>query len=363
MSKTHPVPASDPAEVKSAGLRFVSDQKPGLRREPDGDGFRYFHPDGSPVEDEETLARIRSLAIPPAYTDVWICPQASGYLQATGRDAKGRKQSRYHPRWRETREETKYEHVLAFGDALPKLRATVDRDLARHGLPRPKVLATVVRLLETTLIRVGNEQYARENGHYGLTTMRREHVDVSGTTMRFHFVGKSGKEHTIDVRDRRLARTVQRLRDLPGEEIFEYTDEDNQRRQIHSEDVNEYLHAVMGAEFTAKDFRTWAGTVLASLALQEMDTFDTKAQARKNVTQAIKTVASRLGNTPAICRKCYIHPAVLASYLDGTLREALAQPLTQPSAQERADALNALRPEEAAVLALLRSGANEEKAC
>ena len=272
---------SDPAEVKAAGLRFVTDRQPGLRREPDGDGFRYIAPDGTVVEDEKTLARIKSLGIPPAYTDVWICRQENGYLQATGHDAKGRKQYRYHPRWRETRDETKYEHMMAFGEALPRIRARVEHDLARHGLAREKVLATVVRLLETTLIRVGNKEYAEENHHYGLTTMQQEHVDVEGATLHFHFVGKSGKEHTIDVKDRRLARVVQRLRDLPGEEIFQYTDDEGKRHTIDSADVNDYLHEITGAHFTAKDFRTWAGTVLASLALQEFEAFDTKTQAKK----------------------------------------------------------------------------------
>ncbi len=347
---------SDPAEVKAAGLRFVTDQQPGLRREPDGDGFRYVAPDGTPIDDEKTLARIKSLGIPPAYTDVWICRSENGYLQATGYDAKRRKQYRYHPRWRETRDETKYERMMAFGEALPRLRGRVEHDLGRHGLAREKVLATVVRLLETTLIRVGNEQYARENHHYGLTTMQNEHIDVEGTTLHFHFVGKSGKEHTIDVRDRRLARVVQRLRDLPGEEIFQYTDDDGKRHTIDSSDVNDYLHEITGEHFTAKDFRTWAGTVLASLALQEFEAFDTKTQAKRNVTAAIKAVAQRLGNTPAICRKCYVHPGVLDMYLDGTMLHALEQ----RAEQELMDTLHSLRPEEAAVMALLSRRLTEE---
>ena len=347
---------SDPAEVKAAGLRYVTDRQPGLRREKDGDEFRYVMPDGTPVEDEKTLARIKSLGIPPAYTDVWICRQENGYLQATGHDAKGRKQYRYHPHWRETRDETKYEHMMAFGDALPRIRERVEQDLAKHGLTREKVLATVVRLLETTLIRVGNKEYAEENGHYGLTTMQNEHVDVEGATLHFHFVGKSGKEHTIDIKDRRLARVVQRLRDLPGEEIFQYTDDDGVRRMIDSSDVNDYLHGITGAHFTAKDFRTWAGTVLASLALQEFEAFDTKTQAKRNVTAAIKAVAQRLGNTPAICRKCYVHPAVLNHYLDGTMLQALEQ----RAEQELVDTLHSLRPEEAAVMALLQRRLAEE---
>ena len=348
----HPaLPAgSDPvAEVKAAGLRFVTDRQPGIRREADGGVFRYIAPSGQAIDDDKTLTRIKSLAIPPAYTDVWICASANGYLQATGMDAKGRKQYRYHPHWRETRDETKYGHMLAFSEALPKIRAQVAHDLSRPGMPREKILATVVKLLETTLIRVGNEQYAKENQHYGLTTLHNEHVDVSGATMHFHFVGKSGKEHTIDLKDKKLAGIIARLHDLPGQEVFQYADADGVLHSINSEDVNAYIHEIAGHEFTAKDFRTWAGTVLAALALQEFEAFDSQTQAKKNITDAVKTVAQCLGNTPAICRKCYVHPAVFASYLDGTLRDALAQ-RTQ---QEIADTLHSLRPEEAAVMALL----------
>ncbi|MDQ2800461.1 MAG: DNA topoisomerase IB, partial [Armatimonadota bacterium] len=280
---------SAPAEIKAAGLRYVHDRQPGIRREKDGDGFRYRAPDGRLVEDEKTLARIKALGIPPAYSDVWICASEKGYLQATGHDAKGRKQYRYHPLWRETREETKYEHMMAFGEALPKIRERVEQDLSRHGLIREKVLATVVRLLETTLIRVGNKEYAKGNRHYGLTTLHNRHVDVEGATLHFHFRGKSGKEHTIDLQDRRLARIVQRLRDLPGYEVFQYVDDAGNRQTVDSADVNAYLHEITGQDFTAKDFRTWAGTVLASLALQDFEAFDSETQARKNVTQAIKT--------------------------------------------------------------------------
>ena len=349
---------SDPAaEVKAAGLRYVTDRQPGLRRETGKDGgFRYIGPNGQAVDDEKTLTRIKALAIPPAYTDVWICASANGYLQATGLDAKGRKQYRYHPHWREARDETKYEHMLAFSQALPKIRAQVTRDLSHPGFPREKILATVVKLLETTLIRVGNEQYAKENGHYGLTTLHAEHVDVSGATMHFHFVGKSGKEHTIDLKDKKLAAIIARLRDLPGYEVFQYVDDEGKRQNIASEDVNAYLHEIAGQEFTAKDFRTWAGTVLAALALQEFEAFGSQTQAKKNITGAIKTVAQRLGNTPAVCRKCYVHPAVFASYLDGTMQETLKQ-RTQ---QEIADTLHSLRPEEAAVLALLERRLAEE---
>lgn len=359
---TTPTESSDPStevlnEVKAAGLRYVTDRQPGIRREADSKhGFRYLAPNGTTVEDKKTLARIRSLAIPPAYQDVWICTSANGYLQATGRDAKKRKQYRYHPHWRETRDETKYEHVMAFGAALPHVRERVDADLARPGMPREKVLATIVRLLETTLIRIGNEQYAKENQHYGLTTLQAEHVDVTGATLHFHFVGKSGKEHTIDLKDKKLASIVGRLQHLPGQEVFQYMGGDGTLHSIASEDVNAYLHEIAGSEFTAKDFRTWAGTVLASLALQEFEAFGSATQAKKNITDAIKTVSQRLGNTPAVCRKCYVHPAIVESYLDGTLLEALQQRTTQ----EFADALHALKPEEAAVMALLERGLAQE---
>ena len=338
------------AEVKAAGLRYVTDRQPGIRREPDGDkAFRYFQPNGEEVTDEKTLTRIKSLAIPPAYADVWICPSESGYLQAIGHDAKGRKQYRYHPHWRESRDETKYEHMMDFGEALPGIRERVDADLRRQGMPREKILATIVRLLETTLIRIGNEQYAKENQHYGLTTLQTEHVDVSGSTLHFHFVGKSGKEHTIDLKDKKLASIVAKLHHLPGQEVFQYAGEDGTLHSIDSADVNAYLHEIAGSEFTAKDFRTWAGTVLASLALQEFEAFGSATQAKRNVTAAIKAVSQRLGNTPAVCRKAYIHPAVFETYLDGTMLESLRQ----ETEQELADSLHSLKPEEAAVMALL----------
>lgn len=347
---TTTITGSVPAEIQAAGLRYVTDSQPGIRREKDGDTFRYFKPNGGLVTNEKTLERIHALGIPPAYEDVWICAFSNGFLQATGRDAKGRKQYRYHQRWRATREETKYERMMAFGEALPKIRAQVEHDLGLLGLPRPKVLATVVRLLETTLIRVGNKEYAKENHHYGLTTLHNRHVEIEGATLHFHFRGKSGKEHTIDLKDRRLARIVSHLRDLPGYEVFQYLDDNGERQTVESSDVNQYLKEITSEEFTAKDFRTWAGTVLASLALQELEAFDTETQAKKNITSAIKTVSQRLGNTPAICRKCYVHPAVLESYLDGTLWSALAQ----RTELELVDTLHCLRPEEAAVMALLQ---------
>ena len=344
-------------DIKAAGLRFVTDQQPGIRREPaSSGGFQYFSPKGDKITDESTLSRIKSLAIPPAYESVWISPSASGYLQATGRDAKGRKQYRYHPHWRESREETKFEHMKEFGAALPQLRKRVEADLARPGMPREKILATIVKLLETTLIRIGNEQYAKENEHYGLTTLHDEHVDITGATLHFHFVGKSGKEHTIDLKDKKLAGIVARLHHEPGQEVFQYTGPDDVRHSIDSADVNAYLHEITGAEFTAKDFRTWAGTVLASLALQELEAFGTKTQAKRNVTQAIKAVSQRLGNTPAVCRKAYIHPAVFETYLDGTMLEALKQ----RTEQELAETLHSLKPEEAAVMALLERRLVEE---
>lgn len=348
-----------PAPVESAraaGLRYVSDDMPGIQRVRSGKGFRYVGARGKPVRDEATLLRIRSLAIPPAWTQVWICPLAEGHLQATGRDARGRKQHRYHPRWREVRDSTKYDRMIAFGQALPRIRRRVTRDMARPGLPREKVLATVVRLLETTLIRVGNEEYARQNGSFGLTTMRDQHVQVNGKSLRFSFRGKSGIEHTVDLNDRRLARIVKQCQDVPGQELFQYLDDDGRRRTIDSADVNDYLRKITAAEFTAKDFRTWAGTVLAARALQEFEAFDSQAQAKRNVLRAIETVAKRLGNTKTVCRKCYVHPALLDAYLDGTLRQTLSQRVEK----ELLGPLARLRPEEAAVLAFLQERLKRE---
>jgi DNA topoisomerase-1 len=352
-----PVAKVDPVDsARQAGLRYVSDTAPGIRRKRRGGKFNYFAPDGSRITDAEELARIRSLAIPPAWTDVWICANGRGHLQATGRDARGRKQYRYHPKWRAVRDETKYERMVAFGEQLPKIREQTGHDLALRGLPRRKVLAAVVRLLETTLIRVGNEEYARDNKSFGLTTMRDRHVEFEGQKVQFHFKGKSGKKHLITLKDRRLAKVVRRCRDIPGQELFQYIDDDGQRETIDSADVNAYLQEITGQQFTAKDFRTWAGTVLASLALQEFESFDSQAQAKKNVLRAIESVAERLGNTPTVCRKCYIHPAVLDSYLEGTMLEPL-QLRTEDDFTERD---GELRPEEAAVLGLLRRRLAEE---
>jgi DNA topoisomerase-1 len=331
--------------AKAAGLRYVSDAAPGIRRRRAGRGFTYVGPDGAHVTAAEEIRRIRALAIPPAWRDVWICPLAHGHLQAVGRDARGRKQYRYHPRWRMVRDATKYARMLAFGQALPRIRARVDRDLALAGLPREKVLATLVRLLETTCIRVGNEAYAKTNASFGLTTLRGRHVDVSGATLRFEFRGKGGKPVCVDVTDRRLARIVKRCQELPGQELFQYIDADGARQTIDSGDVNAYLKEIGGDDFTAKDFRTWVGTVLAALALQRLEPCDSPRDARRNVLRAVEDVARHLGNTPTICRQSYVHPAVIDAYLGG---HRLPTPKLTPRAA-------GLRPEEAAVLALLRS--------
>lgn len=338
--------------AKSAGLRYVSDSKPGIRREGDSaNGFHYLAPDGSEITDEAVLCRIRKIGIPPAYTDVWICPHANGHLQASGRDAKGRKQYRYHAKWRVTRDENKYDRMLAFGDALPMIRTRVAADLARRGLSREKVLATVVRLLEMTRIRVGNEEYAEANKHYGLTTLRNRHVSVRGGTLHFSFVGKSGVRHRLELKSRKLAKIVQNVRDLPGQELFQYVDaETGDIKPIHSEDVNEYLREISGESFTAKDFRTWAGTVLCAMELAAFECAPTASKVKENVVQAIKSVASHLGNTPAVCRKCYIHPIVLDTYTNVGFPDSLR---VMPTVN--ADVVpNTLLPEERAVLQLLR---------
>ena len=343
----HPIPNADPpAAAKAAGLRYVNDTKPGIRR----DGGKFFDASGAPVTDESTLARIKALVIPPAWTDVWICPQANGHLQATGRDAKGRKQYRYHAKWRTVRDDVKYERMLNFGKALPAIRAEVDRALKLPGLPREKVLATIVYLLEATMMRIGNEEYARTNKSFGLTTLRDRHVKVEGSDIAFHFRGKSGVFHDIELHDRRLAKIIARTRELPGQELFQYLDADGERHSVDSSDVNDYLRQITGEEYTAKDFRTWSGTVLAALALQEFEKFDSETQAKKNIVRAIESVASRLGNTPTICRKCYVHPAVLEAYLDGSVLEALRTTSEEALVKD----LHALRPEEAAVLAMLQ---------
>jgi len=354
-----PVPNTDPpAAAKAAGLRYVHDDRPGIRREAARDGFRYLDAHGEPVADDATLKRIRSLAIPPAWTDVWICPQANGHLQATGRDARGRKQYRYHPKWREVRDEVKYERMINFGKALPQIRKEVDRALSLPGLPRDKVLATIVYLLEATMMRIGNDEYARENKSYGLTTLRNRHVKIDGSDVEFRFRGKSGVYHDVKVHDRRLARIIGRTRDLPGQDLFQYLDDDGERHTVGSADVNDYLRTITGEDYTAKDFRTWSGTVLAALALQEFEAVDSDAQARKNVVRAIESVAERLGNTPSVCRKCYVHPAVLDAYLDGTMLEGLRARAEESLVED----LHDLQPEEAAVLAMLERRLAQEAA-
>ena len=302
--------------TKDAGLRYVTDDAPGIRRRRNGRGWTYLSPSGRPV-DSDTRIRIKSLAIPPAWTDVWISPRADGHIQATGRDARGRKQYRYHERWTAVRDEAKYERLQSFARALPKIRERVEADLRLPELPRRKLLAVVVRLLETTLIRVGNEEYARDNESYGLSTLKSRHAKVNGTEISFVFRGKSGKDHRISIRDRQLARIVKQSQELPGQDLFQYVDDDGEVRTIGSADVNEYLREISGDDFTAKDFRTWAGTVLAAMALRELDGFESEAGAKRNIRQAIESVAKALGNPQAVCRKCYVHPAVIEGYLEG----------------------------------------------
>ncbi|MDQ2993191.1 MAG: DNA topoisomerase IB [Candidatus Eremiobacteraeota bacterium] len=308
------------ADAKSVGLRYVGDDVPGIRRKPRGKSFAYVAADGRAVRDRATLDRIEALAVPPAYTDVWISPLANGHMQATGRDARGRKQYRYHAKWREVRDGTKYARTVAFAKTLPKIRQSLDRDLRRSGLPREKVLAAVVRLLETTTIRVGNEEYARENGSYGLTTMHNAHVKVSGGSMRFSFRGKSKIRHAISLEDRRLAKIVRTCQELPGQRLFQYVDDDGEAHAIESNDVNEYIRSISGDDFTAKDFRTWEGTVACAMLLADRSPIDAETERKRQVADAMKLVAARLGNTPTVCRTCYVHPAILATYLEnGTL--------------------------------------------
>ena len=292
------------------------------------------------------LARIRALAIPPAWTDVWICPDARGHLQATGRDARGRKQYRYHPRWAETRDETKYGRMILFGEHLPGIRASVNEHLSLRGLPREKVLATVVSLLDNVFLRVGNDAYERENSSFGLTTLRDQHVKIDGSSMRFRFKGKGGKDVEVEVPDRRTAVVVKRCRDIPGQRLFQYLDEAGRRRSVDSTHVNRYLKEISGQPFTAKDFRTWAGSVRAVSTLAEAGGFETEAEANRNVVEAIKRVAEDLGNTPAVCRKCYVHPQVVDAYVEGTLVEFHAKHVGRPPPE-------GLRPDEAVLLLLL----------
>jgi DNA topoisomerase-1 len=349
--KKHVDLKADPEEAaEEAGLRYVTDDQPGYTRKAKGDDFEYFDTDGKPIRDEQRLLRIKRLAVPPAYTDVWICPSANGHIQATGRDARRRKQYRYHERWREVRDENKYDRILIFGEALPKIRRRVKKDLALAGLPKNKVLATIVQLLERTFIRVGNEEYARENKSFGLTTMQDRHVEVKGATTRFRFRGKSGIKHDVDITDRHIAKIISKVQDLPGQELFQYVDDEGEARDITSQDVNDYLREIAGQDFTAKDFRTWAGTVLAAMALNAVGDFETKTQAKANIKEAIRAVSKILGNTPAICRKCYVHPAILETYLKGNAIEGLRKKMEEALAEKNVD----LRPDEIAVLNFLR---------
>jgi DNA topoisomerase-1 len=331
-------------------LRYVSDERPGYTRKAKGDDFEYFDTEGKAIRDEQRLLRIKRLAIPPAWTDVWICPLPNGHIQATGRDVRKRKQYRYHDRWREARDENKYDRIAGFAAALPKIRRRVAKDIKLPGLQRNKVLATVVQLLERTFIRIGNEEYARENKSFGLTTMKDRHVDVKGSTLRFRFRGKSGKDHEVDVTDRHIAKIISKLQDLPGQDLFQYVDDDGEVRDIKSQDVNEYLREITGEHFSAKDFRTWAGTVLAAIELNAQEKFETNKQAKSNIKAAICAVATLLGNTPAICRKCYVHPRILENYLAGNSIEGLKK-----RAEEELETANIdIRTAEAAVLKFLR---------
>jgi DNA topoisomerase I len=343
--KRVPVRLEPTASAASAGLRYVTDRQPGISRHKSGTGFRYVSAHGTTIRDARELQRIRSLAIPPAWRDVWICANPLGHLQATGRDARGRKQHRYHPHWRRVRDEAKYHRILDFAAALPGLRKRVAEDVAAPGLSRRKVIAAVVQLLEKTAIRVGNEEYARANRSFGLTTMRNNHAHIRGATVRFRFRGKSGKFHDIAFSDARLARIVRRCQELPGRELFQYLDEDGEIQDIGSADVNDYLREVTRLDFTAKDFRTWTGTVLAAEALRDLKEFRSATQAKRNVLAAIDAVAGILGNTRSVCRKCYVHPAILEAYMDRTLIQALNQ---------RSRSADTFSRTESAVLALLQ---------
>jgi DNA topoisomerase-1 len=349
-------PSSPEASAEDAGLRYLTDAAPGVRRRRAGKGFIYVDVDGRRITEERRLEWIRGLAIPPAWTDVWIAPTRNAHLQATGRDARGRKVYRYHPRWREVRDTEKYERLIDFARVLPRIRRRTARDLRRNGLPREKVLALVVRLLEGTLIRVGNEEYARDNRSYGLSTMKDRHARVRGAEIRFTFRGKSGREHEIGLRDRRLARLVKRCQELPGQELFQYRADDGTRVPVTSGDVNEYLREISGQDVTAKDFRTWAGTVAAAMALREFREIDDDAGRRSAVVRAIEQVAEQLGNTPAVCRACYVHPEVIDRYLDGTMVDALSR-----RAVGVGRGAHALRASEAAVLGLLQARLARER--
>ncbi|MFC5067707.1 DNA topoisomerase IB [Flaviflagellibacter deserti] len=342
-------PAHDPAlSAENAGLVYVTDENPGITRKKSGLRFAYYGPNGDLLRDEKTLERIRSLAIPPAYVDVWICPKASGHIQATGRDAKGRKQYRYHPKWHEIRDETKYERLIEFAEMLPKMRRRIDDDMALRGLCREKVLGTVVHLLDTTLIRIGNEKYAEANKSFGLTTLRNKHVEAGSERLLFSFKGKSGKSWKLTVRDRRIARIIRQCQEMPGQNLFQYMNGDGEPHSVASHDVNDYIREIGGSGFSAKHFRTWAGTVTAAHALVDLGGFSTKTEATRKLNAAIDRVAERLVNTRAISRRCYVHPAVIEAYLEGTLTDDLK------SAVHGRRRPHGLKPEEWPVLALLQ---------
>ena len=346
------------AVARDAGLRYATDARPGISRHRSGRGFSYRDVEGTTVRDRAVLARIRALAIPPAWTDVWICPWPNGHLQARGRDARGRKQYRYHADWHQHRGSNKFDRMLAFSEVLPRIRRRCDADLATRGMSREKVLAAVVRLLELTLIRVGNDEYARLNQSFGLTTLRDRHAKVEGGSVRFRFRGKSGQAHEVGFRDRRLAGLVRRCQELPGQELFQYVDDDGEVRDIDSDDVNGYIREAAGAEFSAKDFRTWAGTVLAYRALRALQPADGAHGAKRNVVEAIRQTADQLGNTPAVARGSYVHPAVLEAYLEGSIPGALVL-----AAEEQDTPPTAATPrEESAVRALLRQRLEDDAA-
>ncbi len=341
------LPTEGPEAAKAAGLRYTTDAIPGIRRVKRRGGFSFIDADGKTITDKGEIARIKSLAVPPAYTDVWICPSANGHLQATGRDARGRKQYRYHKRWRAVRDENKFDRMIEFAKALPNIRAALARDIALPGMPREKVLATILSLMASTAIRIGNEEYARENDSYGLTTLREEHVDVKGAMVRFHFRGKSGKEQQIEIRDKRIARIIKRSQDLPGQQLFEYLDDDGTQHPVRSEDVNEYLRAISDGDFTAKDFRTWEATMMCAIELAALTAEEqTQTERKKFVTEVITKVAAHLGNTPAVCKKSYVYPGVVDEFVDNGALKLIEKAVAKASP-------HALDRHERAVVALI----------
>jgi len=345
------------ASVKIAGLRYVTGTGPGITRRRRGKGFEYIGPDAKPVRDRAVLHRIRSLVIPPAWENVWICSAESGHIQAVGRDARGRKQYRYHPRYREIRDETKFGRMAAFGEVLPRIRAQVDKDLSLPGLPKRKVVAAIVRLLDETCVRIGNEEYVKANHSFGLTTLRNRHADVNGDTIHLRFKGKSNQEHDIMLRDRRLSRIVKRCQDLPGQELFQYQEEAGEFVNVDSADVNEYLREITGDDFSAKDFRTWHGTGHMAAQLAALGPAESETEAKRNIVAAVKETAKRLGNRPPACRKYYVHPAVFESYLDGSIFAAMREASSGSKA-----GTGQLREAEVAVLRLIEAYSGTVKA-